>query len=108
MILKTSQKQIQKTILAPSMQQSIEVLLLSVMDLNLAIDQELQKNPLLEVDEQKASPQEQSLDDAVNKSLEHAKDTSSYPGSNGGLSNDEDLESLPIRYEVPLEEQLLQ
>lgn len=43
--------QVQKIILAPSMQQSIEILLLPITDLNAAIEQEIQDNPLLEVDE---------------------------------------------------------
>lgn len=40
--------QSQKTILAPSMQQSIEILMLPHLDLSAAIEQELQNNPLLE------------------------------------------------------------
>ena len=45
-------QQIQKTVLAPVMQQSIEVLLLALTELNLSIEQELQNNPLLEIVEE--------------------------------------------------------
>ena len=54
-------QQIQKTILAPVMQQSIEVLLLAVTELNLSIEQELQSNPLLEINEEAPAAQDPGL-----------------------------------------------
>ena len=48
------------------MQQSIEMLLLPLTELNLSIDQELQNNPLLEIDEEKLKAvQEQSTDEML-------------------------------------------
>ncbi len=49
---KLTQIQTQRQILAPVMQQSIAILFLPIMELNLAIEQELQVNPLLEIDEE--------------------------------------------------------
>ena len=54
-------QQIQKTVLAPVMQQSIEVLLLAVTELNLSIEQELQSNPLLEINEEAPAPRTPGL-----------------------------------------------
>jgi len=51
--MKTGQIQIQKPILAPTLQQSIEILVLPITELDQAIEQELQNNPLLEIKEEK-------------------------------------------------------
>jgi RNA polymerase sigma-54 factor len=48
MNLKISTLQTQKQILAPVMQQSISVLMLSITELGISIEQELQSNPMLE------------------------------------------------------------
>jgi len=52
MVMKLSTSQIQKQILAPAMQQSIEVLMLPYMELSQTVNQTLQDNPLLEIDEE--------------------------------------------------------
>ncbi len=106
MILRISQKQLQKTILAPSMQQSIEILMLPILELNTAIELELQENPLLEIDEEKELLKEKALEDAINKSLERAKDLPDFTGYRDNF-DDEDVEKIPIRYDAPLEEYLL-
>ena len=48
MKIATSTSQLQKLILAPSMQQSIAILMLPLNELVTTIEQELQENPLLE------------------------------------------------------------
>lgn len=96
-------QQTQKMVLAPVMQQSIEVLLLSVVDLNLSIEQELQSNPLLEINEE-----------AALVSSARAKEDAFYGRGLLGSSrsyrsaDDETLEEIPIRIESSLEENLLQ
>ncbi len=107
MILRISQKQLQKTILAPSMQQSIEILLLAIPELHTAIEQELEKNPLLEIDEEKASQKEKSLEETIAKGLEHIKETPNFSGYKDNF-DDEDVEKMPICYDVPLEQHLRQ
>lgn len=51
---KLSLVQVQKPILAPAMQQSIAILILPIAELTTIIEQELQENPLLELDEEKS------------------------------------------------------
>lgn len=46
--LKTKQKQTQHLMMSPKMQQAIQFLQLPLMELSLAIDQEIEKNPILE------------------------------------------------------------
>lgn len=97
-------QQIQKTILAPVMQQSIEVLLLAVTELNLSIEQELQSNPLLEISEEAPALQkpEPGFKEAV------------FYGNDLGRSlraqyspDDEAVEDMPVKIEFSLEETLL-
>ncbi|HSA30804.1 MAG TPA: RNA polymerase factor sigma-54 [Candidatus Omnitrophota bacterium] len=79
MNLKQTQIQVQKQILAPLMQQSIEVLLLPMAELEQTIEQELEKNPLLEADPTETedlkdaraeSPLEASLQNEIDQLLE--------------------------------------
>ncbi|MCR4336416.1 MAG: RNA polymerase factor sigma-54 [Candidatus Omnitrophica bacterium] len=49
------QKQFQKQILTPVMQQAIQILLLPIMEMDQLIEQELETNPLLEMDEEAAA-----------------------------------------------------
>ena len=100
-------QQIQKTTLAPVMQQSIEVLLLAVVELNLSIEQELQSNPLLEIDEEAPPAQ----DPAAKKEALYNNDPlrfSREPLQGQYSSDDETLEDIPIKVESSLEENLLQ
>ena len=99
-------QQIQKTILAPVMQQSIEVLLLAVAELNLSIEQELQNNPLLEIDEEVSPAQEAGLKEAAlygNDLLRSLR----APLNGQHSSDDEVLEEIPIKIEFSLEDSLL-
>jgi len=107
MKINTSLHQVQKQLLAPAMQQSIETLLLPLGELNTSIDQELQDNPLLEIDEEKQKIlQEQQVNESL-KILELSGLTHNMP-TREHLSDDETLEERPIKMEVSLEDELLQ
>ena len=71
MKIRISPLQVQKTIITPAMQQSIEVLLLPLTELNMAIEQELQNNPLLEIDEEKTSEENTRLEELIHQSLKN-------------------------------------
>ena len=107
MKISTSTLQIQKQLLAPAMQQSIEMLLLPLTELNLSIDQELQENPLLEVDEDQQKSAQSSVADEMLKMLEHANQVRHLPFRDRSF-DDEDLEDQPIKVEISLEDELLQ
>ncbi|MBI5149435.1 MAG: RNA polymerase factor sigma-54 [Candidatus Omnitrophica bacterium] len=99
-------RQIQKPILAPVMQQSIEVLLLNLTELNLAIEQEMQNNPLLEINEEATLSRERSLEEitaSVNELLRHAPS----PGHAQHFTDDDILEERPVKTESSLEDILL-
>jgi RNA polymerase sigma-54 factor len=95
-------QQVQKQLLAPAMRQSIEMLLLPLTELTLSIDQELQNNPLLEIDEEK---EDQSRSELL-RMLDHAGQTRQIPLSDYS-ADDETLEDRPISIETKLEDQLL-
>jgi len=107
MKITTSLQQSQKQLLAPAMQQSIELLRLPLVELNLSIDQELQNNPLLEVDEDKLKALENQQKDELAKILEYSFQSRNFP-SREYFTDDEIIEDRPIKMEVTLEEQLLQ
>jgi len=99
-------RQIQKTILAPIMQQSIEVLLLAVTELNLSIEQELQSNPLLEINEEApAAPEPVAKEAALYGDDLLRFSRVSLQGQHS--PDDEILEEIPIKIEFSLEENLL-
>src|SRR3989338_7750036 len=107
MKINTSLQQSQKQILAPLMQQSIEMLFLPLAELNMSIEQELQNNPLLEIDEEKLKLLQEQQKGELAKILElfpHNQNFTSREHSN----DDETLEDRPMKMEVTLEEQLLQ
>ncbi len=107
MQIATSTQQLQKQLLAPAMQQSIEMLLLPLTELNVSIDQELQNNPLLEVDEEKLKiAQAQSTDEMI-KMIDYSRQVRNLPFS-GVSIDDEILEERPIKVEICLEDELLQ
>ncbi len=100
-------QQTQKTILAPVMQQSIEVLLLAVTELNLAIEQELQSNPLLELNEETPAAQDTVFKEAVLYGNDFLRSLR-LPLDGQHPSDDEILEDIPVKIEFSLEESLLQ
>lgn len=101
--------QIQKQILAPSMQQSIEVLLLPLTELDLAIEQELQNNPLLEIDEE-AAKKENQINDLVDFHMKRLKETP-QEREDHEYTPDEDSEEKSekhLTHSISLEDHLLQ
>lgn len=92
----------QKTILSPVVQQSIEVLLLPLLDLNQLIEQELQSNPLLEVDEESQESQAQKLDEEIRQRIRQNEQTPQSRETN----DDETMEERPITREASLEDKL--
>lgn len=99
--------QIQKPILAPAMQQSIEVLLLPLTDLITAIEQELQNNPLLEIDEERAAAEQKHTDEAIQQKLRHLAGAPRIRGDNF-YENDDEPQEKPITRHTSLEDHLLQ
>ncbi len=110
MIIKISQTQVQKTVLSPSMQQSIEVLLLPSIELEAAIEQELQTNPLLEIDTKKTEEENSSLDKLIDLNIRRIQENKSTTSSTVSNNNDQsdDIEETHITRTTPLEDYLLQ
>ncbi len=104
-----STSQVQKQVLAPSMQQSIEVLLLPLTELDIAIEQELQNNPLLEIDEE-ATQKKAEIDDMVNSYIKRIQENP-QPDSERDHSfddeTDEDTEK-PLSRAQSLDDHLLE
>ncbi len=102
--MKISTQQTQKQIMAPSMQQSIEVLMLPLIDLLATIDQELQNNPLLEItEEEDAAPP--VLDEEMRKQLERYENLPE--AYNSPFGEEETMEEKPFKREIGMEENLL-
>ncbi len=107
MALNTSQIQIQKQILAPTMQQSIEVLMLPIIELNTAIDLELQENPCLEIDEEKTARERKQLDEIIQNALRQRADRS-YAASDESENADDDVaDEKPIPGSIHIDDHLL-
>jgi len=107
------QSQVQKQILAPILQQSIEVLLLPVADLHRAIEQELEVNPLLEINEER-SRENDSLDfEETKQSFENLRNEIEFAShdynfyANSDDNDDEFVENQPVKNIETLEENLL-
>jgi RNA polymerase sigma-54 factor len=108
MSLKISQLQTQRQVLAPVMQQSIEILMLPLLDLQTAITQELQNNPLLEIDEQKTIEKNQDIDLIVDRRLAHfSKSPTEYSSDRFKEQQDDEPEEKPFSRPPSLEEHLL-
>ncbi len=97
--------QIQKQILAPSMQQSIEVLMLPTLELNLAIQQELEKNPFLELVEPENAENESAED--LLRQEERLQETMDIPYRHEDGKSGDSLEDKTLRRMETLEESLL-
>jgi len=111
MVLKTSQIQVQKQILAPIMRQSIEVLLLPIAELNSAIETQLQENPLLEIDEAKTKSDDldkKKLDEIIDNNLRGLKEGASHPIYDTHNNTDDEPDDNPLAKAAPLEDYLLQ
>ena len=111
MKFKISPQQVQKPILAPSMQQSIEVLLLPITELDQAIEQELQNNPLLEVDESKPSSDKFKIEELVNLSIKRVTEANHQNEESVGdyyNHEDDEIDAFPISRAPGLEVVLLE
>ena len=110
MAMKLSTTQVQKQILAPSMQQSIEVLLLPLMDLHQTIDFELQNNLLLEIDEEALlKSREENLENEtpMDRTLNQLIDSPDLPFFSGGIYDDPPDEK-PFQKSETLEDKMSQ
>ena len=106
MKMRISTSQIQKPILAPVLQQSVGVLMLPITDLTWAIEQEVQSNPLLDVEEApEVSPQqsEKYVHPIFRDWDQSLPAQTHFYDSN----NDEIQEERPITKEETLEDYLL-
>ncbi len=108
MKLFTGQTQIQRPILAPHMQQSIEILLLPTIELESVIEHELEQNPLLEIDENRTTHERIHIEEIITKNLNKLKEISNinYDEENPSLA-DEEIQEFPITRPISLEDHLL-
>lgn len=103
---KLSVIQTQKQVLAPTMQQSIVMLLLPITDLSLAIEQELQNNPLLELEESENTQALKKKDEELYANLERLSRSQTEPIHSEMY--DEDLpEEKQLPSDLPLEDYLM-
>jgi RNA polymerase sigma-54 factor len=108
MKIQTLTSQVQKQILAPTMQQSIEVLMLPLLELHSAIELELQNNPLLEIDEtKKDDPESAVTDPQLAKKIDYLLNLPDIP-YNQHEAYDEFTTDHPAESETTLEDTLLQ
>lgn len=98
-------QQVQRTILAPTMQQSIEVLMLPLIDLTLSIEQALEDNPLLEVEESAPGTDAGETLRQIDALMRPRRE---LPYDAGHGSDEEPGEERFLKKEVSLEENLLQ
>lgn len=112
MQLEQRQFQTQKQIMAPVMQQSIEVLLLPIVDLEQAIDQELESNPLLENQEETPDSggsefdKEKPFRETLSDEIQHLMNAPNHPHLST-YTQEEDYESNPVQSNETLEQKLL-
>ena len=97
---------IQKQVLSPSMQQSIEILMLPLIELITAIEQELQTNPLLETSEDSPSMEDFQLDSLPQRLKEIEENLSGIREHFN--ADDEEIEEKQIAQDTNLEQHLMQ
>ncbi|MCK5581513.1 MAG: RNA polymerase factor sigma-54 [Candidatus Omnitrophica bacterium] len=107
MRIKMSPIQVQKQVLAPAMQQAIEVLLLPVAELSTSIDQEIQANPLLEIDEQRQNEERDRSLEELWEQLDQMNATLPPSSSNDDIET-KPIDDIPLKKEESLEDHLLQ
>lgn len=107
MQIQISQRQVQKTVLAPVLQQSIEVLLLPVAELQQAIELELQNNPVLEIEENPLNSNDIILDvRSLAQKIRNQDDDRGSFDTNFNHDDDDDLGHKSIAHAAPLEDYL--
>lgn len=92
--------------MAPTMQQSIEVLLLPIMDLTIAVEQELQSNPLLEIDEDQPKELSPSAESQLKRDLENLLKASNSRQRSEDMEEEAE-ENTGLKIQETLEEHLL-
>lgn len=95
----------QRAILAPTMQQSIEILLLPIIDLQTVIEQQLQENPLLEIDERRTREEKDAFYEELQNRIQHYDSVRTPRGFYS--PDDEKYEARPLEAKLPLEDHLL-
>ena len=108
MEIKISPVQIQKQTLSPLMQQSIKILLLPVIELHCVIEQELENNPLLEIDEEKTALEKDAFDDILNLNIKQLDDIRNISMPNENQNQTYEGKEKQISQATPLEDYLLQ
>lgn len=104
MKLQQNTRQLQKQILAPVMQQSIELLQLPIGELNSAIESEMESNPVLESDDMETTLSRYIKDVVHNK---HSADNNSFRHVSGEFFSDDDIiEDKQITQTIKLEDHL--
>lgn len=104
---KFSTLQTQRPILAPFLRQSVNLLQLPIGDLTMAIEQELQNNPLLELDERGAEPvPDIAKDEEAHQSLDQFSKSDDESPETGFRSGDT-VDERPITRDLTLEDHLL-
>ena len=103
MNMRISTTQTQKQILAPVLQQSISILMLSLTELHTTIEQELQSNPMLDAEPVKDSTNLINISNMPN-SFRQASDS---PNSAQFMNEDEEPREIPIVQSKSLEDHLM-
>lgn len=103
MKMRISTTQTQKQILAPVLQQSISILMLSLAELHTTIEQELQNNPMLEAEPEKDIP---NIVNIVN-SHNSFRQSSDSPNSAQFVNEDQEPNEIPIVQSKSLEDHLM-
>ncbi len=98
-------QQVQRMVLAPTMQQSIEVLMLPLTDLTLSIEQALEDNPLLEVEESSPATDPEETFRQIDALMQPRRELL-YDHNHS--SDDDPGEERFMKKEISLEENLLQ
>ena len=108
---KLSPIQIQKQVLAPLMQKSVAILMLSSHELDTAIETELQDNPLLELDDTNRQPIPQHNKEEVTKidfqRLSKIWEESIYTNTASDEDDEDEIRQNRFKRETTLEESLL-
>ena len=107
MNIKAVPRQVQKQTLAPSLQQSVEILLLPLAELRETIEQELQDNPLLEVTEDKTPTDSNPMEELILKNINRLTDPKQTQNYQSG-ENDYDPGDSSIESILSLEDSLFQ
>ncbi|HZX11016.1 MAG TPA: RNA polymerase sigma-54 factor, partial [Acidobacteriota bacterium] len=88
-----NQKQVQKMVLAPALQQAIKMLPLTNLEIIEVIDHELSENPMLEIKEETEKEEEKTQRDKKEKDSESSKDEEFFDSE-----DDKEFEAMYEQY----------